>query len=83
MSKILLLFVFFGGLALTFLTGRLIGHIIGLDKYFSYNISPKTPLSAKTKRNKRKGMEVKKDLPVNILGKGNEYAKNDQNIRIS
>lgn len=55
-----LLLVFFGGLLLLFLTGRLIGHIIGLDKYFSNDGGPASSVSHKTRSKKKEKVKAKR-----------------------
>jgi hypothetical protein len=49
-----LILLFFGGLLMLFMTGRLLGYIIGLDKYFR-NDEPEKSQSHESSLKKRKG----------------------------
>ncbi|HLP74835.1 MAG TPA: hypothetical protein VK155_18160 [Bacteroidales bacterium] len=86
MATIPLLLVFFGGLLLFFLIGRLLGHIIGLDKYFPKDESPDTSGHNKSERRKKRKVKNKKDSLLNGLKSsagnmeypGHEYVENSR-----
>lgn len=65
MATIPLLLVFLGGLLLIFLTGRLIGHIIGLDKYFKDEAGQAVSVPYKTRNKKNRKIKADKGSPVN------------------
>lgn len=79
-----LLVTFFGGLLVIFLTGRLIGHFTGLDKYFSDEKTPDTSVPYKNYRKRKGQIKGKKDRhlegsqgTLNTEHPGQEYAKSD------
>jgi hypothetical protein len=49
-----LILLFFGGLLILFMTGRLLGYIIGLDKFFRNDETEKSQAHDSSKK-KRKG----------------------------
>ncbi|HEX2969371.1 MAG TPA: hypothetical protein VHO46_09705 [Bacteroidales bacterium] len=49
-----LLLLFFGGLLIIFMTGRLLGYFIGLDKYFRTDEPEKSQTLDSTKKKRRK-----------------------------
>lgn len=59
MDMFTLLLIFFGGLLGLFLFGRLLGHIIGLDKFFKETDKTETAVRS-GKRRKKKSMKKEK-----------------------